>query len=137
MTPTFVVEPEQETRPSSLVFQLLGTAHSVTDRLAEALAELGLSPAGLDLLTRLALAGEPLPLHDDVGELVVMLQRDGLVRSVTNGATRPRVTIALTPLGATRQRAGTERLATAYGRLSRALDALDAAAVERALSALR
>src|SRR2546421_6974074 len=40
---TFTGEPAQETRPSSLVFQLLGTAHSVTDRLAEALAELGLS----------------------------------------------------------------------------------------------
>ena len=119
------------------MFQLLGTAHFVTIRIAEALGELGLSPASLDLLTRLAQAGEPLRLDDDVREVVVMLERDGLVRTVTNGATRPRVTIALTPLGATRQRAGTERLAAAYGRLSRALDALDAAAVERALSALR
>ena len=136
MTPT-AVQPAQKTRPWSLVFQLLGTAHSVTDRLVEALAELGLSPAGLDLLTRLAEAREPLPLHDDVRELVVMLERDGLVRSVTNGATRPRVTIALTALGATRQRAGTARLAGAYGQLSRALDDLDGAAVERALSALR
>jgi len=136
MTPT-AVQPAQETRPWSLVFQLLGTAHSVTDRLVEALAELGLSPAGLDLLTRLAEAREPLPLHDDVRELVVMLERDGLVRSVTNRATRPRVTIALTALGATRQRAGTARLAGAYGQFSRALDDLDGAAVERALSALR
>src|SRR5437762_12185055 len=102
MTPTFVVEPEQETRPSSLVFQLLGTAQSVTVRLAEALDELGLSPAGLDLLTRLAQARAPLRLDNDGRELVVMLERDGLVRTVTNDATRPRVTIMLTALGATR-----------------------------------
>jgi len=47
-------DPVRETRPGSLLFQLLDTAHSVTARLAEALAELGLSPAGLDLLTELA-----------------------------------------------------------------------------------
>lgn len=135
--PPPAVQPAQETRLWFLVFQLLGTAHSVTDRLSEALAELGLSPAGLELLTRLAQAREPLPLHGDVRELAVMLERDGLVRSVTNGATRPRVTIALTALGATRQRAGTARVAAAYGQLARALDDLDGAAVERALSALR
>ena len=136
MTPTGV-RPAQETRPRSLVFQLLGTAQSVTVRLAGALSELGLSPAGLDLLTRLAQAREPLRLDNDVRELVVMLERDGLVRTVTNDATRPRVTITLTALGATRQRAGTARLAGAYGQFSRALDDLDGAAVERALSALR
>ena len=136
MTPTGV-RPAQETRPRSLVFQLLGTAHSVTVRLAEALGELGLSPAGLDLLTRLAQARESLWVDDDVRELVVMLERDGLVRTVTNEATRPRVTITLTALGATRQRAGAERLAAAYRQLARALDDLDGAAVERALSALR
>ena len=91
MTPTGV-RPAQETRPRPLVFQLLGTAHSVTARLAEALGELGLSPAGLDLLTRLAQARESLWVDDDVRELVVMLERDGLVRTVTNNATRPRVT---------------------------------------------
>jgi DNA-binding HxlR family transcriptional regulator len=56
-------------------------------------------------------------LDNDVRELVVMLERDGLVRTVTNDATGPRVTITLTALGATRQRTG--------------------AAVQRALSALR
>lgn len=136
MTPTGV-RPAQETRPRSLVFQVLGTAQSVTVRLAEALGELGLSPAGLDLLTRLAQARQPLPLDNDVRELLVMLERDGLVRSVRNGATRPRVTITLTARGATRQRAGAERLAAAYRQLARALGDLDGAAVERALSALR
>src|SRR5256886_7197889 len=113
MTPTDV-RPAQETRRRSLVFQLLGTAHSVTIRIAEALGELGLSPAGLDLLTRLAPTREPLRLDDAVRELVVMLERDGLVRRVTNRATRPRATITLTPLGATRQRAGAERRAAPY-----------------------
>jgi len=37
--------------------------------------------------SRLALAREPVRLDGDVGELLVMLERDGLVRSVTNGAT--------------------------------------------------
>ena len=139
MTPTGV-GPEQETRPRSLVFQLLGTAHSVTVRLVGALGELGLSPGGLDLLTRLAQARAPLRLDHDVRELVVMLERDGLVRTVTKDAARPRVTITLTALGATRQRAGAERLAAAYRRLTRALDDLDgvdSVALERALSALR
>src|SRR2546423_869684 len=136
MTPTGV-RPAQETRPRSLVFQLLGTAQSVTVRLAEALGELGLSPAGLDLLTRLAQAREPLRLDNDVRELVVMLERDGLVRTVTNDATRPRVTITLTALGATRQRAGAERLAAAYRQLAPAPDHLDRPRLGRAPSALR
>src|ERR1700756_2726874 len=54
MSATDMHPPAQETRPPSLVFQLLSTAHSVTDRLTQALVELGLSPAGLDLLTQLA-----------------------------------------------------------------------------------
>src|SRR5947207_13436514 len=69
------VRPAQETRPRPLVFHLLGTAHSVTARLAEALGELGLSPAGLDLLTRLTQARETPWVDDEVPELVVMLER--------------------------------------------------------------
>jgi hypothetical protein len=129
--------PVQETRPPSLLFQLLGTAHSVTARLTEALAELGLSPSELDLLTRLAEAHEPLGLDDHGWELAVMLERDGLVRRVPHGATPPRVTIALTSRGAAKQRAGSERRDAAYRELARALDDLDDAAVERALSVLR
>jgi len=121
----------------SLVFQLLGAAQSVTDRLAAALAELGLSPAGLDLLSRLAAAHEPLPLDDDAREVAVMLERDGLVQSVTHSANYPRVSVALTPLGAARQRAGSQRRKAAYRDLARALGDLDDAALERALSALR
>lgn len=144
MSPTEVHPPAQEIRPQSLVFQLLGTAHSVTYRLTQALAELGLSPAGLDLLTQLANAGEALPLTDlqgpagggDPRDLVVMLERDGLVRTVPDGA-RGRVTIALTPLGATRHQAGSERLDAARQQLARALSGVDGAALERALSALR
>ena len=143
MSPTDVHPPAQEVRPRSLVFQLLGTAHSVTDRLTQALAELGLSPGGLDLLTQLANAGEALPLTDlqgpagggDPRDLVVMLERDGLVRRATG--VRGHVTIALTPLGATRHQAGSERLDAARQQLARALSGVDGAALERALSALR
>jgi len=134
-------DPVRETRPGSLLFQLLGTAHSVTARLAEALAGLGLSPAGLDLLTELAQAREGLPLPeprgDDRRELVVMLERDGLVQGLAAGAAGGRVTIALTSLGAARQQAGAERLAAASRQLARALDGVDRDALERALSALR
>jgi len=144
MSPSDADTPAQDTRPPSLVFQLLGTAHSVTDRLTQALVELGLSPAGLDLLTQLANAGEALPLTDlqgpagggDPRDLVLMLERDGLVRTVPDGA-RGRVTIALTPLGATRHQAGSERLDAARQQLARALGGVDGAALERALSALR
>src|SRR5205085_1268694 len=83
----------------------------------EALAELGLSPSGLDLLTELAQARAGLPLAepggDDRRDLVVMLERDGLVQSRTDGAAGGRVTIALTSLGAAQQQAGAERLAGA------------------------
>jgi len=132
------LHPVEETRPPSLLFQLLGTAHSVTTRLTEALAELGLSPAALDLLTQLAGAQEPLPLDDELRELVLLLERDGLVRTVRQGARGP-VTVGLTPLGATRQRAGSERLDAARRELGRSVDDLnvDGVAVERALSALR
>jgi hypothetical protein len=136
MTPTDVHPPAQEIRPRSLVFQLLGTAHSVTDRLTEALAELGLSPAGLDLLTRLAEAhDEPVPLDGDLRDLMVLLERDGLVRKATG--VRGHVTVALTPLGAARQRAGTERLDATRRQVARALSDVESAALERALSALR
>ena len=135
------LDPARDTLPGSLLFQLLGTAHSVTARLAEALAELGLTPAGLDLLTELAQARAGLPLAepggDDRRDLVVMLERDGLVQSRTDGAAGGRVTIALTSLGAAQQQAGAERLAGASRELARALDGVDGVALERALSALR
>src|SRR5437879_3272623 len=115
------VHHAQETSPRFLVFQLLGTAHSVTDRFSEALGGLGLSLPGLDRLTQLAQAPETLPLAEPEGEdpreLVVMLERDGLVRRVTDGAEGGRVTIALTPLGAARQRVGAERLDAARQQL--------------------
>jgi hypothetical protein len=140
MTPTDV-HHVQDTRPRSLVFQLLGTAHSVTDRLSEALAELGLSLAGLDLLTQLAQARETVPLAelggDDPRELVVMLERDGLVRSLVDEGAGGRVSFALTSLGAARQRVGAERLDAAQLQVARALSGVDGAALERALSALR
>src|SRR5204863_6528333 len=70
MTPTGV-RPAQETRPRPLVFQLLGTAHSVTARLAEALGALGLSPAGLDPLTPPAPAPQAPRADDGVPRLRV------------------------------------------------------------------
>src|SRR5437879_11933489 len=98
MSPTDVHPPAQEIRPQSLVFQLLGAAHSVTYRLTQALVELGLSPAGLDLLTQLANADEALPLTDLQGpaggggprERVVMLARAGLVGDVPGGGSGAR-----------------------------------------------
>jgi len=139
------LDPVQETSPGSLLFQLLGIAHSVTHRLAETLAELGLSAAGLDLLTQLAHARKPLPLEDlgvragdrDPRDVVVMLERDGLVRSLTHGPGGGRVTIVLTSLGATRQQTGAERLGAVREQFARTLGGVDSAALERALSALR
>src|SRR5256885_9942781 len=58
------LHPVQETSPGSLLFQLLGSAHSVTHRLAETLSGLGLSAAGLDLLPQLPDARKPPPLAD-------------------------------------------------------------------------
>src|SRR5438270_13703213 len=135
------LDPVRDTRPGSLLLQLPGTAHSGTARPAEALAELGLSPGGLDLLTELAQARAGLPLAepggDDRRDLVVMLERDGLVQSRTDGAAGGRVTIALTSLGAAPQQPGAAALAGASREPARALDGVEGVGPERGPSALR
>ena len=73
----------------SLSFQLVVTLHAVVERLEEALEPLGLSLAKFGVLSRLAAAGEPLPLgtlaercacvRSNITQLVDRLEAERLV----------------------------------------------------------
>jgi DNA-binding MarR family transcriptional regulator len=132
-----------------LLFRLLGTAHSVTELLDAALRDVGLSALSFRLLSMLVNAPAPLEPHEleaaafgpaaDIEQLVAGLEREGLARRTpapptTNGR---RVRIVITARGRARQYAAARQIDALGVRLSEALAGVDAAAVARALSALR
>src|SRR5258707_15025942 len=75
-------------------FKLLGAAHAIEDRLESSLAEVGLSGAKFGALNQLVQAKEPLSLSElaakvacvrsNITQLVDRLERDGLVRRVSD-----------------------------------------------------
>jgi DNA-binding MarR family transcriptional regulator len=92
-----------------LIYQILGAARELQDRLDSALDEIGLSSGKVGVLKTLAFAGKPVPLSElaecnkcvrsNVTQLVDRLEADGLVRRVADPDDR-RVTLAsLTPEG--------------------------------------
>ena len=131
-----------------MLLRLLGTAHSVTELLDAALRDIGVSAASFRLLTELVHAPEPLEPHElraaaigpgeDVEPLLETLERDGLVRR-TAAATVDgrRMRIVITARGRARQHSAAGQIDTVGVQLWEALAGVDAAAVGRALSALR
>jgi Mn-dependent DtxR family transcriptional regulator len=122
------------------LFSFLHAARVMTDTLDGALSETNLSAAMLDALTELVDAAEPLaPLElaarlncsfAEIAALVDALDAQALIERQGEG-------IALTPKGHERQRTGSERVRAAQRRLSDAMAAFDADALERTLAALR
>ncbi len=109
----------KETAPR-LTVQILEALHAVEDGLEAALEPLGLSLAKLNVLCRLADAGEPLPLgaladrcacvRSNITQLVDRLEAEKLVKRSDDPRDRRSVRAELTPAGRSRQAAGLQAL---------------------------
>src|SRR6185369_10364218 len=118
--------------PAPLSFQVLGAAAAVEERLDSVLAQVGLSLAKFKVLSRLAEAGEPLPLgslaehcscvRSNMTQLVDRLEAEKLVERVNDPSDRRSVRAILTAAGRERQVEGVEVLREAekevFARLS-------------------
>jgi len=103
-----------------LTVQILQALHAVEDGLEAALEPLGLSLAKLNVLSRLADAGEPLPLgtladrcacvRSNITQLVDRLEADNLVVRSDDPHDRRSVRAELTAEGRARQAAGLQAL---------------------------
>ncbi len=138
-----VVEP---TSASDLVLSLLMAAHSLEDRIEQELDGMGLSLAKLNVLSRMAEAGEPLALGEiaarlncvrsNVTQLIDRLEGDGLVRREADSGDRRSIRAVLTVEGRSRQSAGASALAKMKDQLTATLPASDRSALVRALGLL-
>jgi DNA-binding MarR family transcriptional regulator len=132
--------------PAPLAFQVLGAAGAVEAHLESALAELGLSLAKFRVLSRLAEAGEPLPLggladhcscvRSNMTQLVDRLEADKLVERVNDPTDRRSVRAALTAAGRERQGEGVEILANAEREVFARLTESDRADLSRLVQQL-
>jgi len=128
------------------MFALMRAAHSLEDRLEEALAEIGLSGAKFTALSHLMRAGEPLGLGEcaarmtcvrsNMTQLMDRLEADGLVQRVHDASDRRSVKAAVTPLGAERHAAGAKRVEQVQRKFESSLSSVDKAALARALAAI-
>ena len=129
-----------------LVFQILGAARELQDRLETALNEIGLSPGKAGVLKTLARAGKPVPLSElaecnkcvrsNVTQLVDRLEADGLVRRVDDPDDR-RVTLAsLTDKGKKSYAQAVKVIERQEQEILKVLGPREAAALVRALEEL-
>ena len=126
---------------------LMQAAHAVEAQLETALAQVGLSGAKLAALTQLVQAGEPVALGElakqcacvrsNITQLVDRLEAEALVRRVDDPADRRSLRAQITQLGRERQAAGARKVAEVRRKLAKALGAIDAAALKRALQGLQ
>ena len=96
----------------SVAFLLIGAVHELEARLESALGGVGLSLGKFNVLSKLAAAGEPLPLgaladlcscvKSNITQLVDRLEADSLVERVPDPSDRRTVRAALTPAGRAR-----------------------------------
>jgi DNA-binding MarR family transcriptional regulator len=112
---------DSSTRGSSaLAFLLIGTVHEMEARFESTLGQVGLSLAKLNVLSRLAEAGEPVPLgtlaercscvRSNITQLVDRLEADRLVERVSDPNDRRSVRAALTAEGTARHGEGARLL---------------------------
>ncbi len=109
-----------DARPAALTIQILGTLHTVEERLEAALDPLELSLAKLNVLAQLVTAGEPLPLRtlaercacvrSNITQLVDRLEADKLVLRGDDPRDRRSVRAELTSDGRSRHAAGMRAL---------------------------
>jgi DNA-binding MarR family transcriptional regulator len=137
---------EIEEQGSSMVL-LLEAAQGVQDRMASALAEVGLTPAKYQAIDALARAGEPLTLSEFAGrlrcvrsnitQLVDRLEADGLVERVDDPSDRRAIRAVVTSLGAERREAGTEVMRRLREEFAARIAPSERALLQRVLGTLR
>lgn len=130
----------------SVMFALIAAARTVEERLEKRLERHGLSIAKLNVLSRLAEAGEPLTLSEvatrlacvrsNVTQLVDRLEAEGLVRREADRSDRRIIRAVLTAEGRRKQLAGARELSEIHVWMEGALVRHDPGALLRALQAL-
>ena len=138
------------TRPAAtdqVMFSLLAAAHSVEQRLEEAMEEVGLSSAKFSALTHLVHAGEALSLSEcaklmtcvrsNITQLMDRLEAEGLVKRVDDPNDRRGVRASVTPLGFERQATGAKQLAKVQKEFAKTLAGADRDTLARVLTAMR
>ncbi len=136
-----------EVTSPSLAFELIGALQSVVGRLEAALEPLGLSLPKLRLLTKLADAGEPVPLRtlaaysacvrSNITQLMDRLEAEKLVVRVDDPQDRRSVRAELTAEGRKRHAAGLRVLRQAERELASRLPERDRESLLRVLGSLR
>lgn len=141
-----ILEPNEPAH-GGLMFSLMQAARLVEDRLEVILGRYDLSLAKLNVLNRLAEAGEPLTLGEiavrlncvrsNVTQLVDRLEDDGLVRREADATDRRSIRAVLTPLGREKQLAGSRELERVQSVVASALVGHDYQELARAVDSLR
>jgi DNA-binding MarR family transcriptional regulator len=143
-----VVNDSVAARPVAfpLAYRLVGAGHRVEQALDEALAPLGLSLPKFGLISKLAEAGEPIPLGElaercscvrsNITQLVDRLEADGLVQRTDDPKDRRSILATLTTKGRALQSEAEELLEQAQRSAVEALSAAEQTALERLLGRL-
>jgi DNA-binding MarR family transcriptional regulator len=136
-----------EVGPPSLAFELIGALQSVVGRLDDALEPLGLSLPKLRLLSKLADAGEPVPLRtlaeysacvrSNITQLMDRLEAEKLVVRVDDPQDRRSIRAELTAEGRKRHAAGLRALRQAERELTAQMPERDRDVLLRVLGSLR
>jgi DNA-binding MarR family transcriptional regulator len=133
--------------PGVAAFQIVATLHQAQDLLEAAVAPLGLSLAKLGVLSRLADAGEPLPLRtlaercacvrSNITQLVDRLEADKLVVRADDPHDRRSIRAELTARGRARHAEGVKAIQEAERELLARLPAGKRQALLELLGCLR
>jgi DNA-binding MarR family transcriptional regulator len=129
------------------IWAVLHAAHTLEDRVEEALGRAGLSTPKYSVLNALVETGEALSLSDlaarlscvrsNMTQLVDRLEADGLVRRVSDPHDRRAVRAAITDEGRAKYEAGALELETLHEMFSASVSASDRDALVRLLSAVK
>lgn len=130
-----------------IAFSLIHAAHSIEDRLEEALATVNLSGPKFAALSVLMEEDMPLSLSDlaakltcvrsNVTQLVDRLEADGLVKRTDDPADRRGVRAEVTKLGRERHAAGSKVVNRVHEEVAKQLSAVDQSALKRALDTIQ
>jgi DNA-binding MarR family transcriptional regulator len=137
----------KESEPGFLTIEILSALHAVEDHLERVLDPLGLSLAKLGVLSKLAAAGDPLPLgtlaeqcacvRSNITQLVDRLEADKLVARSDDPRDRRSIRAGLTGDGRERHQAGIRALKTAERQILSLLPAAHREPFLLSLQALR
>jgi DNA-binding MarR family transcriptional regulator len=129
------------------IWAILHAAHTLEDKVEEALGRAGLSTPKYSVLNALVETGHALSLSElaarlscvrsNMTQLVDRLEADGLVKRVSDPHDRRAVKAAITDEGRARYEAGSKELDTLHQEFSATVEEADRAALVRLLSAIK